>query len=119
MLVWLAMITGAHRGELCALRWDAVDLTAGVLTIRSSIAQRSARTWEKDTKTHQQRRITIDPDTLTLLRAFRRYCAQRIGFDDMPGSAFIFSNARTARRGSSPTRSASATPVCAPAWAGT
>ena len=97
MLVWLAMITGARRGELCALRWDTLDLTAGVLTIRSSIAQRGARTWEKDTKTHQQRRITIDPDTLVLLRAFKRHCAQRIGFDDMPGGAFIFSNAPDGR----------------------
>jgi len=28
-LVWVAMTTGARRGELCALRWSAVDLTEG------------------------------------------------------------------------------------------
>jgi integrase len=26
MLVWLTMVTGARRGELCALRWRHVDL---------------------------------------------------------------------------------------------
>jgi integrase len=30
-LVWLAMTTGARRGELCALRWKHVDLVNNVL----------------------------------------------------------------------------------------
>lgn len=25
--IWLAMTTGARRGELCALRWSRIDLT--------------------------------------------------------------------------------------------
>lgn len=29
MFVWLAMVTGARRGELCALRWDALDSGTG------------------------------------------------------------------------------------------
>jgi integrase len=53
MLIRLAMTTGARRGELCALRRDRVDFGSTVLHIRSSIGQRGARTWEKDTKTHQ------------------------------------------------------------------
>jgi integrase len=44
MLVWLAMVTGARRGELCALTWERVDLKAGVLAIQSSIAQRGGKT---------------------------------------------------------------------------
>jgi integrase len=60
MFVWLAMVTGARRGELCALAWDRVDLDAGVLVIRTSIAQRRGRTREKETKTHQQRRLALD-----------------------------------------------------------
>jgi integrase/DNA-binding transcriptional regulator YhcF (GntR family) len=75
MLVWLAMTTGARRGELCALRLDLTDLRQAVLSIKTSIGQDGAATWEKDTKTHQQRRIALDEATVTLLRAYRDRCA--------------------------------------------
>lgn len=39
VLLWLAMTTGARRGELCALSWDLLDFDNAVLVIRSSIAQ--------------------------------------------------------------------------------
>jgi integrase/DNA-binding transcriptional regulator YhcF (GntR family) len=74
MLVWVAMTTGARRGELCALRLDLLDLDNAVLSIRTSIGQRGAETWEKDTKTHQQRRISIDEETVALLRAYLQNC---------------------------------------------
>lgn len=92
MFVWLAMTTGARRGELCALTWDRLDFGTGVLTIRSSIGQRGGRTWEKDTKTHQQRRITLDAQTMALLQAYRQHCASRAGMGDgLAGDARIFS----------------------------
>jgi integrase len=62
------------RGELCALRWDRLDLDRAVLGIRTSIAQERTRTWEKDTKSHQQRRIALDANTVALLRAYRQEC---------------------------------------------
>lgn len=74
VLLWLAMTTGARRGELCALGWDLLDLDNAVLIIRTSIAQDGAETWEKDTKAHQQRRIALDADTVALLRAYRQHC---------------------------------------------
>ncbi|WP_051797467.1 tyrosine-type recombinase/integrase [Catenuloplanes japonicus] len=95
MFVWLAFVTGARRGELCALAWDRLDFSTGVLTIRSSIAQHNAMTWEKHTKTHQQRRIVLDDQTLALLRAYLRLCTERaatIGAELLP-SARIFSGA--------------------------
>lgn len=76
VFLWLAMTTGARRGELCAMRWDHLDLDRAVLTIRTSIAQQGTRTWEKDTKTHQQRRIALDDNTVSLLRAYRQQCDQ-------------------------------------------
>ena len=93
MLVWLAMVTGARRGELCALRWDYLNFTTGLLQIRTSIAQQGATAWEKDTKTHQQRRITLDPQTLALLRT---YHARRVDMTaavgtPLPSDARVFS----------------------------
>ncbi|GAA3220300.1 hypothetical protein GCM10017691_04470 [Pseudonocardia petroleophila] len=81
--LWLAMTTGARRGELCAMRWDLLDLDRAVLTIRSSIAQQGTRTWEKDTKTHQQRRIALDDNTASLLRAYRQLCEQNAAAVDV------------------------------------
>ncbi|WP_281424898.1 tyrosine-type recombinase/integrase [Pseudonocardia nigra] len=75
MLVWLAMTTGARRGELCALRWNDVDFATAVIDIESSIAQIGTRVWEKDTKTHQRRRIVLDPQTLALLTAYLHHRA--------------------------------------------
>lgn len=83
--LWLAMTTGARRGELCALRWDRVDLDRAVITIRTSIAQRNTTTWEKDTKTHQQRRVALDADTVALLRAYRAQCEPTRRHWEFPG----------------------------------
>lgn len=93
MFVWLAMMTGARRGELCALAWDRLDFGTGILTIRTSIAQDNGETWEKDTKNHQQRRVALDPPTLELLRLFRDRCrsrAEALGIE-LPEDARMFS----------------------------
>lgn len=93
MLVWLAMMTGARRGELCALRWNRLDFSTGVLTIRASIAQADGRSWEKDTKAHQQRRVSLDPPTLELLRLYqerREAQVASVGVE-LPEGALLFS----------------------------
>jgi integrase len=54
--VWLAMTTGARRGEICALHWHHVDLDNQVITFRRAIGRDERGSMrEKDTKTHQQR----------------------------------------------------------------
>ncbi len=93
MFVWLAMTTGARRGELCALRWDRIDFVTGVLDIRTSIAQVNTRMWEKDTKTHQRRWIVLDAQTIALLRTYLQHVARRsasLGIELSDGS-FVFS----------------------------
>jgi DNA-binding transcriptional regulator YhcF (GntR family) len=93
MLIWLTMVTGFRRGELCAIRWRHLDLDAGVLILERSIGQRSGRTWEKDTKTHQHRRIALDPETLSLLSEHRQRCeghAAALGLA-LTDDAFVFS----------------------------
>src|SRR4051794_2972979 len=77
-LIWLAMTTGARRGELCALRWHHVDLDAAVLTLkRSAYIDLDGEVREKDTKTHQQRRVALDPETVAVLREHRERFEQQ------------------------------------------
>lgn len=92
-LVWLAMTTGARRGELCALRWRDVQLDKAVLTYRRSIAQDGGETWEKDTKDHQKRRVALDPDTVAVLIEHHDRCGTRATALDVELSAdsFVFS----------------------------
>ena len=70
----LAATTGARRGELCALRWSAINLREKPLTIGSAVVEGVRRQlFEKDTKTHGSRRIAIDDLTLATLQThFRR-----------------------------------------------
>lgn len=93
-LVWLAMTSGARRGELCALRWKHIDLVNGVLTLRRSIAQNGSETEEKDTKTHQRRHVTLDPETVSVLTDHWNRCdhrASELGVT-LSQEAFVFSN---------------------------
>lgn len=75
--VWLASTTGCRRGELCALKWEHVDLTNGTLTIRRSIDQDGTILTEKDTKSHQQRRIALDSETVAVLADHKDRAAVR------------------------------------------
>jgi integrase len=77
-LVWLVMTTGIRRGEVCALRWSRVDLDEGLIEIRSSYLLRRGVGKEKDTKTHQMRRIALDTETIVLLREHKDRCRQRM-----------------------------------------
>ncbi|MDN5849870.1 MAG: tyrosine-type recombinase/integrase, partial [Nitrococcus sp.] len=92
-LVWLTMTTGARRGELCGLRWSHVDLPNSVLTIRRAIAQDGPDRWEKDTKTHQQRRVALDPETVKALTEHWERCSARSESLGVPltRDAFVFS----------------------------
>jgi integrase len=60
----LAAITGARRGELCALRWSDVNWKRGTLTIARSLTVIRRIATEGPTKTHQRRDVAID-DTLS------------------------------------------------------
>lgn len=70
--LWVLAATGCRRGEAFALRWSDVDLERGVVAIRRSISQVGGELREKDTKTHQSRRVAVDEGTVGVLRAHRR-----------------------------------------------
>jgi integrase len=92
-LVWLVMTTGMRRGELCGLRFNRVDLDAELIDLR--------RNWvggkEKDTKTHQNRRIALDSETVTLLREQRERVADRVRSigGEFTEDLFVFSGTRS------------------------
>jgi len=92
-LIWLAIVTGVRRGELCALRWRDLDLSTGVIALSRSIGQRNRDTWEKDTKDHQHRRIALDPKTVEVLSEHRRRLEERCTALNVapPVDAFVFS----------------------------
>lgn len=81
------------------LRWLHVDLPNGTVAIRRGIGQDGAHRWEKDTKTHQQRRVTIDPETVAVLTEHwdrSRARAEAPGIT-LQRSSFVFSGAPDCR----------------------
>ena len=93
MFVWLKMVTGARRGELLALRWKDIGLESAMLEIRRSYSRRSGKAREKDTKTHQMRRISLDQETVEVLTSHRNSCQERCQQLSVPFdlTSFVFS----------------------------
>ncbi|WP_328995971.1 tyrosine-type recombinase/integrase [Kribbella sp. NBC_01245] len=89
-LLWLVMVTGCRRGELCAVRWSDVDLQRGKISIERSLRRDLS---EKRTKSEQDRRLTLDPYTIKLLEAHRAASEEQcdaLGIKLSP-HAFVFS----------------------------
>jgi integrase len=72
----LASYTGARRGELLYLRWAAVDLDAGEVTFGGSTAVVRGKRVEGTTKGGRSRTISLDRDTVAVLRDHRRQQAE-------------------------------------------
>lgn len=91
----LAVVTGARRGELCALRWTDVDMNASTVRIaRSLVGERNDELTEKSTKTHASRRISLDRATLVSLESQHRQSddrARAVG-SKLPAKAYVFSD---------------------------
>jgi integrase len=72
MAISLGAVTGARRGELCALRWSNVDFDTSTLTIRQSLSVlKGPELALGETKTHQIRRLILDGGTIRLLEWWR------------------------------------------------
>ena len=92
--LWLAAVTGARRGELCGLQWADIDLDADVMHIAFSYLVRAGYKMRKDTKTHQDRHLAIDPVTVAVLREHRKKIEALLasaGLKLMP-TAYVFSS---------------------------
>jgi integrase len=93
-LVWLVTVTGMRRGEVVALRWSDVDLAGGMLAIRRNYVRSRSRGIEKDTKTHQMRRISLDAETVSMLVQHRASYEEKVRLLGVEPSeqAFVFSH---------------------------
>ena len=102
----LAVVLGARRGELCGLRWRAIDLERGeVLLERGVVYVPGEPLIEKATKTRSKRRLALDTSTVELLRAHRErseQVARELGFT-LPASAYVFSREPDGSRPLAPT----------------
>ena len=91
--VWVTATTGARRGEMCALHWQDVDLDNQVVHLHRAISLADGKWIEKDTKTHQHRRVVLDDETVDVLREHRARCQQNAGSLglELPPTAYVFS----------------------------
>ena len=93
VFLWLAVTTGARRGELVALRWSDFELERGLLRVGSSYVVRSGQRRMKGTKTGEERLLSLDSVSVELLSGFRltREAALAPGGLILAADAFVFS----------------------------
>lgn len=87
--LFMTMVTGSRRGEMCALRWADINLDRLELFVKHSNNGRRI----KDTKTHQRRKQAIDVITRSVLAAHRARAEERckaLG-GELARDAFVFS----------------------------
>ena len=91
----LVAATGMRRGEVCALRWNDVDLSAGTVRISQSVVAAKGGAILKSPKTRASiRTVAVDPDTASILRRLQlaqRSLAMACGLTLEPES-FLFSS---------------------------
>ena len=68
--LWLVVVTGVRRGELCGLQIRDIDLDRGLVHVAFNHVVPSGQRVRKDTKTHQDRWLAIDPDTCALIASY-------------------------------------------------
>ena len=70
LYLWLVVVTGVRRGELCGLQLRDVDLDRALVHVGFNYVVRGGRRVRKDTKTHQDRWLAIDSVTCALIASY-------------------------------------------------
>jgi integrase len=91
VFLWLAVTTGARRGELVALRWSDLDLDRGVLRLATNYVVRSGQRQLKGTKTGEERLLSLDTASVSLLMDLHaaRSAALVTAALSLPADAFV------------------------------
>jgi integrase len=93
LCLWTAFTTGARRGEVLALRENRVDFDAQEVRVSKNYLVKAGQRIEKDTKTGEGRRLSLDLLTCELFQEHfrRRRAALAAVGASLPGDAFAFS----------------------------
>jgi integrase len=94
LYLWLVVVTGVRRGELCGLQLRDIDLNRGLVHVAFNYVVRGGQRVRKDTRTHQDRWLAIDPDTCALIATYLdeiRAELAAVGVD-LREDAYLFSN---------------------------
>lgn len=75
MLIALALLTGARRGELCGLRWS--DVEGDTIRIRRSVYRAGEARGEKSTKGGRERSVLVGVPGTKLLKRWHTRCEKR------------------------------------------
>lgn len=91
--LWVAVTSGARRGEVVALRWTVVDQVRARLGLSSNYVVRGGKRKLKAPKTDEERWLSLDTLTLQILADFRaaREAALASAHLRLPADAFVFS----------------------------
>ena len=69
-LYYIELATGLRRGELLGLKWEDIDLTAGVIRVRRQVSRIDGKIVEAPLKTRNAyRTVTISPQAVEVLNA--------------------------------------------------
>jgi integrase/DNA-binding transcriptional regulator YhcF (GntR family) len=94
LYLWLILITGQRRGELCGLQVCDIDLEQGLIHVAFNYLVKGGQKIRKDTKTHQDRWLAIDQHTCALIASYLeevRTALKAVGAE-LAATAYLFSN---------------------------
>ncbi len=77
-MVVVGLKTGLRQGELLALRWEDVDLVAGRLVVRRSLAGKRIET----PKNHKSREVALSDEAIRALKAHRHLRGELVFCDE-------------------------------------
>ena len=72
----VALDSGARRGELAALKWDDLDISAGTMTIRRKLLKGGREPVFGATKTRKIRTLTLTGETVARLKVHKQQQAE-------------------------------------------
>jgi len=94
LYLWLVAVTGVRRGELCGLQLRDIDIDRGLVHVAFNYVVCGGQRVRKDTKTHQDRWLAIDPDTCALIASYLEEIRAELAAVgvELRDDAYLFSN---------------------------